>query len=79
MGIFGKDKAENKTTPESQEKVSAIDIQGRIVRSSTMSSASLLHSEAKITAAKSSSTEDLPKMVDDANLSDLDVTQEKKG
>lgn len=47
MGLFGKDKTENKTAPAPQEKAPAVDIQGRVVRSSTMSSASLLHSEAK--------------------------------
>lgn len=71
MGLFGKDKTENKTTLASQEKAPAVDIQGRVVRSSTMSSASLLHSEAKTTSPKPAFADDLPKMVNDVNFSDF--------
>ena len=78
MGLFGKDKTENKTTPASQEKAPAVDIQGRVVRSSTMSSASLLHSEAKTTSPKPAFADDLPKMVNDVNFSDLYITPDKK-
>ena len=63
MGLFGKDKTENKTTPASQEKAPAVDIQGRVDISPTMSSASLLHSEAKTPSPKPAFADDLPKMV----------------
>lgn len=76
MGLFGKeknDKAEDKTQTEKK----TADIRGQIIRGNTMSSASLLHSEAKV-APKQAYTDDLPKMVNDTNFSDLYITPDKK-
>lgn len=76
MGLFGKDKTEVKNTPA--EKTEAVEVQGRIVKSSTLSSASLLHNEA-VATPKPVDREDLPKMVNDVNFSDLYITPDKKG
>lgn len=74
MGIFGKEKPENKPA---QPSAGSVDVQGRTIRNSNaMSSAALLHNEAK--AVKPAYMDDLPKMVNDTNFSDLYVTPDKK-
>lgn len=74
MGLFGKEKTEVKNT---QPEKNTADIRGQVVRGNTMSSASLLHSEAKA-APRPTYTDDLPKMVNDVNFSDLYITPDKK-
>ena len=74
MGLFGKEKAEVKNT---QPEKNTADIRGQVVRGNTMSSASLLHSEAK-SAPKPAYIDDLPKMVNDVKFSDLYITPDKK-
>ncbi len=78
MGIFGKEKPENKPAqPSAGQAQSSVDVQGRTIRNSNaMSSAALLHNEAK--AVKPAYMDDLPKMVNDTNFSDLYVTPDKK-
>lgn len=76
MGLFSKEKNDKQDDRLQSDKKSA-DIRGQVVRSNTMSSASLLHSEAKA-APKQIYTEDLPKMVNDVNFSDLYITPDKK-
>lgn len=77
MGLFGKEKTDKPETKNAQPERNTADIRGQVVRGNTMSSASLLHSEAKV-APKQSYTDDLPKMVNDVNFSDLYITPDKK-
>lgn len=67
MGIFGKDKVETKNTTAQEARPAR----------TTMSSASLLHSEAK-TTERPAYIDDLPKMVNDTKFSDLYITPDKK-
>ncbi len=76
MGLFGKEKNDKPEDKTQSEKKTA-DIRGQIIRGNTMSSASLLHSEAKV-ATKQAYIDDLPKMVNDTNFSDLYITPDKK-
>ena len=77
MGIFGKEKTDNKPAQtNTSAPTPSVDVQGRTIRSNAMSSASLLHSEAA--AVKPAYIDDLPKMVNDTNFSDLYITPDKK-
>ncbi len=78
MGIFGKEKTENKPAqPSTSPTQSSIDVQGVTIRNSNaMSSAALLRNEAK--TVKPAYIDDLPKMVNDTNFSDLYITPDKK-
>ena len=77
MGLFSKEKTDKTETKNTQPEKNTSDIRGQVVRGNTMSSASLLHSEAKA-APKSTYIDDLPKMVNDTNFSDLYITPDKK-
>ena len=77
MGIFGKEKTDNKPVQtNTSAPTPSVDVQGRTIRSNAMSSAALLHSEAS--AVKPAYIDDLPKMVNDTNFSDLYITPDKK-
>lgn len=77
MGLFGKEKTDKPEVKNTQPEKNTADIRGQVVRGNTMSSASLLHSEAK-SAPKPAYMDDLPKMVNDAKFSDLYITPDKK-
>ena len=77
MGIFGKEKTDNKPAQtNTSAPTPSVDVQGRTIRSNAMSSAALLHSEASV--VKPAYIDDLPKMVNDTNFSDLYITPDKK-
>ncbi len=74
MGIFNKDKSENKTpAPESKAAVQRSDANAR---SSALSSAELLKNEA-VVAPKKAEVDELRLSVNDANFSDLYITPDK--
>ncbi len=78
MGIFSKDKnANTEQKNNAVEQKTPVEIQGRVVRSSTISSAALLNSEAKATPKPVDGDSD-PKLVNDVNFSDLYITPDKK-
>lgn len=73
MGIFGKEKEETKAGVGNPA-----DMQGRpAARGGVMSSAALLHNEAK-EGIKEVLTEDMPRAVNDTKFSDLYITPDKK-
>ncbi len=74
MGIFNKDKSENKTPPA--ENKTATPRSDTNARSSALSSAELLKNEA-VVAPKKAEVDELRLSVNDANFSDLYITPDK--
>jgi len=73
MGLFGKDNSDNKNTGD---KPSLSNLQGRVVKSSALSSAALLSSEARI--PPQSDGADGPKYINNVKFSDLYITPDKQ-